>query len=502
MNINKHVTTDNLDVAPPPQVGPWSITPHQPRATWDVVAARGVIALLAGLVGWWLLPPVATYAALAIGAAWAIKRFILTDRIGGVEIRTWRNDVRATDIVGPLGMAAIAHAQRALPNVSSYSPSVHQLPAARGQVVEAQVVESPALIAPINVGPLTLEEWLTQLDEQPHAIFAARTKGGKSTMAKLGLRARVERGEAIFVIDPHSNGWLDLPGVGGGLNWPEVEAGMLTVLHTYRARMEEREHHMRETGRELPHDHFPRLTVVLDEANESRTMIERLHDKKTNPWPLFLEIMGSGARKVGISLWLICQSALIKNLGGSVTMRRNFTVFALDHATIIELIEDEEPLKARREAIIAQIGGQPFPAAAVFGGQAYLLDRAGIDRQLPPSAADCAWAGWDYAARRPRTMPRVAAHATRSATLRTSEKTPDSALEGGSATRSAPRSAADLNEAQRDELVRILRRRRDARGRPMAQDAIRQQLERVGLTIAQRRLVDLCQEVDAQVSTL
>ena len=52
---------------------------------------------------------------------------------------------------------------------------------------------------------------------------------------------------------------------------------MLTVLGTYRRRMAEREEYMREHGRELPHDHFPRLTVVFDEANESRSMIEQRH---------------------------------------------------------------------------------------------------------------------------------------------------------------------------------------------------------------------------------
>ena len=86
------------------------------------------------------------------------------------------------------------------------------------------MIETPAqLPPPINVGPLPIAEWLTALDAQPHAIFAARTKGGKSTMAKVGLKRRVDRGEDVFVIDPHSNGWLDLPPSAAGLNWPEIE---------------------------------------------------------------------------------------------------------------------------------------------------------------------------------------------------------------------------------------------------------------------------------------
>ena len=45
-------------------------------------------------------------------------------------------------------------------------------------------------------------------------------------------------------------------------------------------------------------------------------------------------------------------------------MRRNFSVFALDHATIVELVEDEEPSKVRREAIVERLAArhsQPRP---------------------------------------------------------------------------------------------------------------------------------------------
>ena len=66
-------------------------------------------------------------------------------------------------------------------------------------------------------------------------------------------------------------------------------------------------------------------------------------------------------------------------------MRRNFTVFALDHATIRELIEDEEPVKARRDAILEQIGGADYPAAMMLQGQAFLLDRTGFDQLEPES---------------------------------------------------------------------------------------------------------------------
>jgi hypothetical protein len=215
-------------------------------------------------------------------------------------------------------------------------------------------------------------------------------------MARVGLKARIERGESIFIIDPHSNGWLDLPGVGGGLAWGAIEDAISTITRLYQERHAERARSIRETGRELPHTHFPRLTIIIDEANETRTEIERRHASKKSPWQAFVEVMGSGARKVGISLWLICQSALIKNLGGSTVMRRNFTVFALDHATIRELVEDEEPVKARRDAVLEQIGGADYPAAMMLAGQAFLLDRTGLDRLEPESGGGCAWDGWEY----------------------------------------------------------------------------------------------------------
>jgi hypothetical protein len=263
-----------------------------------------------------------------------------------------------------------------------------EAPFEEGEVVPEDVLP--------DIGPLAIEDWMRRLNNEPHAIFAAKTKGGKSTMAKVGLQPRISAGESIFVIDPHSNGWLDLPGVGGGLNWTEIEDAMATIMALYKSRMQEREYHQRHTGHELSQRHFPRLTVIFDEANEARIEISKRHTPKGNPWPAFTDIMGSGSRKVGISLWLICQSALIKNLGGSTVMRRNFTVFALDHMTIRELIEEEEPMKVRRDLIVSQLGGARFPAATVLDGQAFLLDRTDIDQLEPSSARGCAWDGWDY----------------------------------------------------------------------------------------------------------
>lgn len=67
-------------------------------------------------------------------------------------------------------------------------------------------------------------------------------------------------------------------------------------------------------------------------------------------------------------------------------------------------------------------------------------------------------------------------------------------IENGQNPRSATRSAAmPMSDEQRDNLVRLLRRK------GQTQDAIRTALTGAGVQIAQKRLVELCQEVDAQI---
>jgi hypothetical protein len=372
----------------------WGVSEYRPTVGCTVATGLFWLSVVACVVG--------VFSAVYVFLAGRISiRRVETERAAIVRDR-WSNpvSVRAVLQAGPAETRAYfelaAQAEMSMAPFKQYPAGLDSLSISNSAVKAAD--DKPALAAP-QIGPVSYAEWLRWLDSEPHAIFAARTKGGKSTMAKVGLKARIERGESVFVIDPHSNGWLDLPGVGGGLNWVEVEAGIAAITQLYRERMQERERYQRETGRELPQDHFPRITVIFDEANEARTHIEARHPSKKSPWQPFVETMGSGARKVGISLWLICQSALIKNLGGSTVMRRNFTVFALDHSTIRELVEDEEPMVARRDAIIEGIAGQQYPAATVIAGQAFLLDRTGLDQMTPGSAAGCAWAGWDYTQR-------------------------------------------------------------------------------------------------------
>lgn len=180
---------------------------------------------------------------------------------------------------------------------------------------------------------------------------------------------------------------------------------------------------MRDTEQELDHYYFPRLTVIFDEAFLARFAFDRIYaggQRRNNPWPLFAECLSSGARKTGISVWMLTQSALVEDLGLSGGLRENFTRIALDDYSMNKMVEKEEKKKERKEAIYAALPGMQYPATAIIGHEVYILDRTGINDVAPPrNARACAWAGWDYGKRVPlvtlgeekeaRRMPSVSA---------------------------------------------------------------------------------------------
>lgn len=511
MNVNKHITTDNLDVMPPAQAGPWSITPTTPRTTWDVVAARGAVGILAGVVGWWLLPPVAAYAALVIGAAWALKRFVLSDRIGGVEIRTWRNDVRGTDIVGPLGMAAVEHARRALPNVSSYSPSIQQLPApkvpASADTVEGQVIEAqPELIQ--------VDAWLPWLTDEmsPHLLLIGKTRTGKSTLADIILAFRARRGDAIAILDPH---WSTQDKY-GNRKWGGIAPMARTVpelrsaLRALKAEYEERKRRMALPASDpqfTPEGCFAPLTILIDEVPEVVTELAAIPKAHLDHgiWGETVKIFGSGGAKVNMSVILLSQSPNVEDIGINGKMRENFVTIAL--ANMARPFIDRYASKSTKPQLYLLLGRATregmlpaeLPAAAEYSGECKVLSRDGILSHRATAIDADVWQSPRQLDPPTEYARASVAYSQPSATLRA---TAPVQVENGSkvavspvALRSAT-SVASFNDAQRDELVRILRRRKNAQGRPFSQDFIRGQLERAGLTIAQQRLVDLCQEVD------
>jgi hypothetical protein len=385
--------------------------------------------------------------------------------------------------------------------LDAYSPSNTQH---AGDVVDGEVVQDGP-----DVGPLAPPVWLGWLDRQPHALFAAKTGEGKSTIAKYGLKPRVDAGEDVFIIDPHSSGWFALPGVGGGENWQEVEAAMMAVYAEYKNRAAERERYRRETGDEMDAHHFSRLTVLFDEANNARAAFERIYagsKRRHSPWPLFAECLSSGARKLGISVWLLVQSALVEDLGLTGAMRQNFTRIALDLYTIRQMVNLEETDKARKEAIYMALPAQ-YPATAIMDNKVYLLDRQGItDIQTPRNSAACAWQGWDYRGRVP--LVTLAGDEDDSSDvlaglLATPLRYATANRNGHHVVDEAPpvRSVAERSASGdgREALVKSMRRQRDLRGKPvMSQDAIRAALAAMGHEIAQDLLVRWCQEADGE----
>jgi hypothetical protein len=413
----KQISFDNADALPPPVRGgdqaPWT-PPRHNRLDWRVVLilclfSLAILALLYAAVRDWLVDEwqfgMLGKGAYVLGAvvvlALSLRLLVWASSIvqpGGYVLSLWhwfRAD--ANNWVGTHAQAETIYAARQFPNAAqvTFSPTAQPLTADPVNLLD---VADDASDAPL----LLPDEWLPRLDNEPHAIFAAKTKGGKSTTVKALLRGRVERGESIFVIDPHTSGWLDLPSVGGGADWAVVERAMATILAEYQKRQQGRKTYMDQHGQECPHDFFPRLTIIFDEANETRKEINRRAARGEKPWSDFTEVLGSGARKVGINVWLICQSALVRDLDLSTTMRRNFTIVALDQRTITELIESEETDDERRKIVQAAVRGVDFPAVAMFEGFSFILDRTGLDKVTPPqNARACAWDGWDYERGRP-----------------------------------------------------------------------------------------------------
>ena len=394
MSTNKNITIDNLDT-PNPRVahdGPWSISPHAPRVTWDVVVARGAVGILAGLVGWWLLPPVAAYAALAIGAAWALKRFVLSDRIGGVEIRTWRNDVRGTDIVAPLGLAAIEHARRLGPNMSSYSPTIQQLPAGKALPASADTVDAPV----VEVLPeiVLVDAWLTWLTDEmsPHLLLIGKTRSGKSTLADIILAFRARRGDRIAILDPH---WSTQDKYGnkkwGGIApMARTVAELKAVLRALKAEYDERKRRMALPASDpqfTPEGCFPPLTILIDEVPEVVTELAALPkaDRDYGIWGETVKIFGSGGAKVNMSVILLSQSPNVEDVGINGKMRENFTTIALANMArpFIDRYETDKARKPRLFGLMAQAtreGMKPaeLPAAAEYSGECKVLSRDGI----------------------------------------------------------------------------------------------------------------------------
>lgn len=419
---------DNADKTPPPAPGRHPLTPisgadfdRTPRRRmapqgW-IVLTLIVLAPILWLI--WRLDAAlrdffARYPAASDGLLWLLLALIVLSLVGlcgTLAARAWLSvqharivrsrhgvplDVVAQMRLDPYDLEAqavgleLARAPYLMhPNLSTQSVS---------QVLPKGIDTPPVLALP-DQGPqiVSAAQWLTWINSLPHTLLAAETGGGKSTTAKHILAPRLQAGEAVFIIDPHSSQWYDLPVVGGGENWSHVEQALIAIEQEYRRRLAERETYRRATGRELPVDHFPRLTVLLDEANNTRFALDHAPRGKLSIWERFTQVMGSGARKTHISLILLAQSANVEDFGMTAAMRENFTRIALDSAAARKLIASDETNPERRKGLLAALEGREYPAVCEYKGQVHLLDRAGLN-QAPMLASVCdrAWDGWNY----------------------------------------------------------------------------------------------------------
>jgi len=268
------------------------------------------------------------------------------------------------------------------------------------RIIEGELVTAPALQAPLDILK-PMPEWVDWVLDQPHCLLGGKTRAGKTWLATALLERRIDAGSDIFIIDPHSSDWMGLP-TAGGSGIPERRDALKAVLDEYLRRMAVREAHKRQTGRELPHDYFDPLCVLVDEAN---SLLEELGAE----WKTVQKQIASGSRKVGISLLMLAQSPLVEDLGISGAMRENFSRIALDPRSIQTLIDSERD-KARKQALQSEFRTMDRPAAAIIGAEVYLLDRRGLSPGNASAGARI-WTGWDFDERRqassvsPRNAP-------------------------------------------------------------------------------------------------
>lgn len=227
--------------------------------------------------------------------------------------------------------------------------------------------------------PIPPSQWLEWLNDQPHMLFGAMTGKGKSTTAKAVLNLRIERGDLIFVIDPHSDDWYGLPVRGGGEDWADVSEAIEQVYTEYEARQSMRHQHLLVTQSAMEVAAHQALTVLVDEAFLICKHLNVSKKGQINYWELLTEVLGSGARKVNISVILLSQSTNVLDLDLSGPMRRNFTRVALDAATIKLMIAQEETDKEYRTQLYESLIGMQYPATTVIDSRVMLLDRTGLD---------------------------------------------------------------------------------------------------------------------------
>jgi hypothetical protein len=232
--------------------------------------------------------------------------------------------------------------------------------------------------------PIPSDEWLLWINKQPHVILAGATGKGKTVTAKPIIAPRIAAGEQLMIIDPHADYWFGLDVIGGGENWIEIKEAIEQISLEYQSRQLARETYRKANNASMPVQLFKRLTVVMDEGFLVSIHTNTAKRGELSAWDKFIEVLGSGARKVNISAIMLSQTANVEDLGVSGPLRENFTRIAVDNRAIKLMIKSEESDAQRRQQLYDALIGMPYPATTVVETSVVLLDRTGLDQVPDP----------------------------------------------------------------------------------------------------------------------
>lgn len=250
--------------------------------------------------------------------------------------------------------ALLADAAREHPNLTSYHQVLHN---------EA----APPSITDVTPAALSTEpEWLGWTDLTPHLMVAGRTDSGKTTTVEAVLARRILAGDLVLVIDPHyqAGKWLGATTIGGGRDY----AACYQAFDATRALLDRR---YTSFNAGTATSDFTRITIVVDEVPAIIAHAQMASKALYDRWLLFATSLGSEARKVRISVILLTQSPLVRDIGISSAMRENFTRIALGD-TAADLLR-EEPSAVRKHALLDLLRGRPYPAAMEYRNNWYAL---------------------------------------------------------------------------------------------------------------------------------
>jgi hypothetical protein len=249
---------------------------------------------------------------------------------------------------------------------------------------QAKQVAEPAqqIIAAETLTPVALDTWLGWANEAPHLLIAGSTGAGKSTLADVLLARRADRGDTIAILDPH---WSPLD-KHGRAKW----GGIAPLATTMQAIYEQLAALNAEYGVRLAQLQagkvaegcFPPLTVLVDEVPEVYTAMK-------DHWKGAVTTLGSGARKVNLSVVLLSQSPLVEDIGLNSAMRKNYTRIALNDEAPALL--KAEPDSARKRELLDLLRGQQYPAAMIYRSEAHVLTREGLPGLRRARIAAEAW---------------------------------------------------------------------------------------------------------------